>query len=466
MALRRSTVIGHDDGIGVLRSAAETLQLSRAVDQVILVPGSTGDRLLTASQLGTGTEHVYTLNPHRDRNDDPNTIGLIVVGHGGDIESASDASGRSSAPLIETPTTVRDPSQLLSAHEYRPLEGRRGFAMTDDEGATVYLAAQPLLRDARSGTYNTTVILEDLGLVLRVGRPDTGSYDPRFGPEHRTLPAISQYVRNAPQLLKVITGQMPDGRVINESAPILIERLARGDNLAETFRRADRRTIRSHQSLILRTFATIHEQLRSMPENHPLLDQLTPPGVARGDTGGWYLNHIDWYTKHFYRRHYDSFGRLFDELGLLRGNPFLPLIDEARSMQESRHHVLHADPNADNFLISNELHVTLLDWELAVTGPSAYDWARLGHLIPGIEVPRELGGPDMVAFTRLEKFKRVMNDTVKLAPLAAAGQLTPQLIEFIQTEFSEAVIQVRLLSGHLLLLPPRAELEILRSWRP
>ncbi|WP_157106452.1 LuxR C-terminal-related transcriptional regulator [Nocardia arthritidis] len=460
------TVIGHGDGIGVLRSAADTLQMSRAVDQIVLVPGSADDRLPTADQLHIGTEHVYTLNPHRDRNHDPNTIGLILVGQGADIESAPDASSRSAAPLIETPTTVRDVSQLLTAHEYRPLGGRRGFAMTHDEGLTVYRAAQPLLHDALSGTYNTTVILKDLGLVLRIGRPDTGSYDPRFGPEHSTLPDISQYVRNAPQLLKVITGRMPDGRVVDESTPILIERLARGDNLAETFRRADRRTIRTHQGLILRAFANIHEQLRAMPEDHPLLHQLTPPGVDRGDTGGWYLNHIDWYTENFYRRHYDRFGPLFDEFGLLRGNPFEPLIDEARSMRESRHHILHADPNEGNFLISNELHVTLLDWELAVTGPSAYDWARLGHLIPGIEVPRILGGPDMVKFARLEKFKRVMNDTVKLAPLAAAGQLTPQLIEFINSEFSEAVIQVRELSGHTKLLPPRAELDILRSWQP
>lgn len=72
----------------------------------------------------------------------------------------------------------------------------------------------------------------------------------------------------------------------------------------------------------------------------------------------------------------------------------------------------------------------------------------------------------MVRFARVEKFKRVMNDTVELAPLAAAGQLTPQLIEFIDTEFSEAVIHMRQLSGHTNLLPPRAELEILRSWRP
>ncbi|BDT93285.1 hypothetical protein IFM12275_32610 [Nocardia sputorum] len=464
--VRLSTAIGHGDGIGVLRAAANTLWLDRAVDQIVLAPGSADDRLPTASQLDIGTEHVYTLNPHRDRNGDPNTIGLIMVGRGADIESAPDAESRSAAPLIETPTTVRDLAQLLSAHEYRPLEGSRGYAMTHDEGLTVYRAAQPLLQDALTGTYNTTVLLEDLGLVLRIGRPDTDSYDPRFGPEHRTLPVISRYVRNAPQLLKVLTGRMPDGRVIDESAPILIERLARGQNLAETFRRADRRTIRSHQGLILRTFASIHEQLRAMPEDHPLLDQLTPPGVAKGDTGGWYLNHIDWYTENFYRRHLDRFGHLFEEFGLLRGNPFEPLIDEARSMRESRHHILHADPNEGNFLISNELRVTLLDWELAVNGPSAYDWARLGHLIPGIEVPRELGGPDMVKFARLEKFKRVMNDTVKLAPLAAAGQLTPQLIEFIDTEFSEAVIQVRQLSGHTDLLPPRAELEILRSWRP
>ncbi|NKY28151.1 amidase family protein [Nocardia gamkensis] len=460
------TVIGHGDGIGVLRSAADTLGMDRAVDQIVLVPGSADDRLLTADQLHIGTEDVYTLNPHRDRDGDPNTIGLIMVGQGADIESAPDASSRSAAPLIETPTTVRDVSQLLTAHEYRPLGGRRGFAMNHDEGLTVYRAAQPLLHDALSGTYNTTVILETLGLVLRIGRPDTDSYDPRFGPEHSTLPDISRYVRNAPQLLKVITGRMPDGRVVDESTPILIERLARGDNLAETFRRADRRTIRSHQGLILRAFANIHEQLRAMPEDHPLLARLTPPGVARGDTGAWYLSHIAWYTDNFYRRHYDRFGQLFDEFGLLRGNPFEPLIDEAGSMRESRHHILHADPNEGNFLISNELHVTLLDWELAVTGPSAYDWARLGHLIPGIEVPRELGGPDMVKFARLEKFKRVMNDTVKLAPLAAAGQLTPQLIEFVNSEFSEAVIQVRELSGHTKLLPPRAELEILRSWQP
>ncbi|WP_040864142.1 alpha/beta fold hydrolase [Nocardia exalbida] len=460
------TVIGHGDGIGVLRAAADTLWMDRAVDQIVLVPDSADDRLLTADQLHVGTEDVYTLNPHRDRNGDPNTIGLIMVGQGADIETAPDASGRSAAPLIETPTTVRDVSQLLTANEYRPLGGRRGFAMTHDEGLTVYRAAQPLLHDALSGTYNTTVILETLGLVLRIGRPDTDSYDPRFGPEHSTLPDISRYVRNAPQLLKVITGRMPDGRVVDESTPILIERLARGDNLAETFRRADRRTIRSHQGLILRAFANIHEQLRAMPEDHPLLARLTPPGVERGDTGGWYLSHIAWYTENFYRRHYDRFGQLFDEFGLLRGNPFEPLIDEAGSMRESRHHILHADPNEGNFLISNELHVTLLDWELAVTGPSAYDWARLGHLIPGIEVPRELGGPDMVEFARLEKFKRVMNDTVKLAPLAAAGQLTPQLIEFVNTEFSEAVIQVRELSGHTELLPPRAELEILRSWQP
>ncbi|MFI5538467.1 hypothetical protein ACIA5H_18970 [Nocardia sp. NPDC051900] len=80
----------------------------------------------------------------------------------------------------------------------------------------------------------------------------------------------------------------------------------------------------------------------------------------------------------------------------------------------------------------------------------------------------------MVRFAQVEKFKRVMNDTVELAPLAAAGQLTPQLIEFIDTEliefidteFSEAVIQMRQLSGHTNLLPPRADLEILRSWRP
>ncbi|MFF7938280.1 amidase family protein [Nocardia gamkensis] len=464
--VRLSTAIGHGDGVGVLRAAAQTLWLSRAVDQIVLVPGSAGDPLPTADQLNIGTEHVYTLNPHRDRNGDPNTIARIMVGHGADIESAPDASSRSAAPLIETPTTIRDLSQLLSAHEYRPLGGRRGIAMTHDEGLTVYLAAQPLLRDALSGTYNTTVILEELGLVLRIGQPDTGSYDPRFGPEHSTLPVISRYVRNSPQLLRVVTGRMPDGRVIDESAPILVERLARGDNLTETFRRADRRTIRFRQGLILRAFANIHEQLRAMPEDHPLLDQLTPPGVAKGDTGGWYLNHIDWYTKNFYLRHYARFGHLFDEFGLLRGNPFEPLIDEGRTMRESRHHILHADPNAGNFLISNELHVTLLDWELAVTGPSAYDWARLGHLIPGIEVPRELGGPDMVGFARLEKFKRVMNDTVKLAPLAAAGQLTPQLIEFIDTEFSEAVIQMRQLSGHTDLLPPRAELEILRSWRP
>jgi hypothetical protein len=420
----------------------------------------------TADQLHTDTEHVYTLNPYRDRNGDPNTIGLIMVGHGADIESAPDPTSRSNAPLIETPTTVRDLSQLLSGHEYRPLEGRTGWSMTHDEGLAVYRAAQPLLHDALKGTYNTTVILEELGLVLRIGQSDTGSYDPRFGPEHETLLVISRYVRNAPQLLKVLTGRMPDGRIVDESAPILIERLARGGNLAETFRRADARTIRAHQGLILRAFANIHEQLRAMPEDHPLLDRLTPPGVARGDTGGWYLNHIDWYTENFYRRHFDRFGQLFDEFGLLRGNPFEPLIDEARSMRESRHHILHADPNEGNFLISNELHVTLLDWELAVTGPSAYDWARLGHLIPGIEVPRRLGGPDMVKFARLEKFKRVMNDTVKLAPLAAAGELTPQLIEFIDTEFSEAVIQVRQLSGHTKLLPPRAELEILRSWRP
>ncbi|WP_342217255.1 alpha/beta fold hydrolase [Nocardia abscessus] len=464
--VRLSTVIGHGDGIDVLRSAADTLQLSRAVDQIVLVPGSAGDLLPTASQLDIGTEHVYTLNPHRARNGDPETIGLIVVGRGSDLESAPDASSRSAAPLIETPTTVRDLSQLLPAHEYRPREGLRGQTMTHDEGLTVYRAAQPLLHDALSGTYNTTVILEDLGLVLRIGIPDTGSYDPRFGPEHETLLVISQYVRNAPQLLKVITGRMPDGRVIDESAPILIERLARGDNLAETFRRADGRTIRSHQDLILRTFANVHEQLRAMPKDHPLLDRLTPPGVARGDTGGWYLNHIDWYTVNFYRQHYDRFGHLFDEFGLLRGNPFEPLTDDARSMRDSRHHVLHADPNEGNFLVSNELRVTLLDWELAVTGPSAYDWARLGHLIPGIEVPRELGGPDMVKFARLEKFKRVMNDTVKLAPLAANGLLTPREIEFIHTEFSEAVIQVRQLSGHTNLLPPRAELEILRSWRP
>ncbi|MFI2460084.1 phosphotransferase family protein [Nocardia sp. NPDC019323] len=338
--------------------------------------------------------------------------------------------------------------------------------MTHDEGLTVYRAAQPVLRDALSGTYNTTVVLEDLGLVLRIGQPDTGSYDPRFGPEHRTLPVISQYVRNAPQLLKVLDGRMPDGRVVDESAPILIERLARGHNLAETFRRADRRTIRSHQALILRTFANIHEQLRAMPENHPLLARLTPPGVATGDTAGWYLNHIDWYTDNFYRPHYARFGRLFDEFGLLRGNPFEPLRDEARSMRDSRHHILHGDPNGGNFLISDDLHITLIDWELVVTGPSAYDWARLGHLVPEIEVPYELGGPDMVGFARVEKFKRVMNDTVKLAPLAAAGRLTPQLIEFIETEFSEAVIQMRQLSGHSDLLPPRAELEILRSWRP
>ncbi|WP_280315284.1 alpha/beta fold hydrolase [Nocardia abscessus] len=464
--VRLATVIGHGDGIGVLRSAADTLHLSRAVDQIVLVPGSADDRLPTASQLNIGTEHVYTLNPHRDRNGDPDTIGLIMVGRGSDIESAPDTSSRSSAPLIETPTTVRDLSQLLPAHEYRPLEGIRGWTMTRDEGLTVYRAAQPLLHDALSGTYNTTVILEDLGLVLRIGQPDNGSYDPRFGPEHETLPVISRYVRNAPQLLKVITGRMPDGRFIDESTPILIERLARGDNLAETFRRADRRTIRSHQSLILRTFANVHEQLRAMPEDHPLLDRLTPPGVARGDTGGWYLNHIDWYTVNFYRQHYGRFGHLFDEFGLLRESPFEPLIDDARSMRESRHHVLHADPNEGNFLISNELRVTLLDWELSVTGPSAYDWARLSHLIPGIEVPRELGGPDMVKFARLEKFKRVMNDTVKLAPLAATGLLTPREIEFINTEFSEAVIQVRQLSGHTKLLPPRAELEILRSWRP
>ncbi|MEU5761578.1 M3 family metallopeptidase [Nocardia sp. NPDC047648] len=464
--VRLSTVVGHGDGIGVLRSSAETLALSSAVDQIVLVPGSADDRLLTASQLHTGTERVYTLNPHRDRNGDPDTIGLIVVGHGADIESAPEAAGRSTAPLIETPTTVRDLTQLLSAHEYRPLEGSRGYVMTDDEGVAVYRAAQPLLHDALTGTYNTTVVLEDLGLVLRIGQPDTGSYDPRFGPEHRTLPVISQYVRNAPQLLQVITGRMPDGRVVDGSAPILIERLARGQNLAETFRRADRRAIRSHQDLILRTFANIHGQLRTIPENHPLLDQLTPPGVTKGDTGGWYLNHIDWYVENFYRRHLDRFGHLFDEFGLLRGNPFEPLIDDARSMRESRHHILHADPNEGNFLISNELRVTLLDWELAVNGPSAYDWARLDHLIPGIEVPRAFGGPDMVKFARVEKFKRVMNDTVKLAPLAAAGQLTPQLIEFIETEFSEAVIQVRQLSGHTDLLPPRAELEILRSWRP
>ncbi|MEU1549058.1 M3 family metallopeptidase [Nocardia sp. NPDC005745] len=464
--VRLSTAIGHGDGVGVLRAAAQTLWLSRAVDQIVLVPRSAGDPLPTAGQLDMGTEHVYTLNPHRDRNGDPNTVALIVLGHGADIESAPDASSRSSAPLVETPTTIRDLSQLLSAHEYRPLGGSRGIVMTHDEGLTVYRAAQPLLRDALSGTYNTTVLLEDLGLVLRIGQPDTGSYDPRFGPEHSTLPVISRYVRNAPQLLRVITGQMPDGRVIDESAPILVERLARGDNLTETFRRADRKTIRFRQGLILRAFANIHEQLRTMPEDHPLLVQLTPPGVAKGDTGGWYLNHIDWYTKNFYLRHYARFGHLFDEFGLLRGNPFEPLIDEARTMRESRHHILHADPNAGNFLISNELHVTLLDWELAVTGPSAYDWARLGHLIPGIEVPRELGGPDMGAFARLEKFKRVMNDTVKLAPLAAAGQLTPPLIEFIDTEFSEAVIQMRQLSGHTDLLPPRAELEILRSWRP
>ncbi|MBF6223708.1 alpha/beta fold hydrolase [Nocardia abscessus] len=464
--VRVSTVIGHGDGIGVLRSAADTLHLSRAVDQIVLVPGSVDDRLPTASQLDIGTEHVYTLNPHRDRNSDPNTIGLIMIGRGSDIESASDTSSRSAAPLIETPTTVRELSQLLPAHEYRPLGGIRGWTMARDEGLTVYRAAQPLLNDALSGTYNTTVVLGDLGLVLRIGQPDTGSFDPRFGPEHKTLPIISRYVRNAPQLLNVITGHMPDGRVIDESAPILIERLARGDNLAETFRRADRRTIRSHKGLILRTFANIHEQLRAMPEDHPLLHQLTPPGVASGDTGGWYLNHIDWYTINFYRQHYDRFGHLFDEFGLLRGNPLEPLIDDAGSMRESRHHILHADPNEGNFLISNELRVTLLDWELAVTGPSAYDWARLGHLIPGIEVPRELGGPDMVKFARLEKFKRVMNDTVKLAPLAAAGLLTPREIEFIHTEFSEAVIQVRQLSGHTNLLPPRAELEILRSWRP
>ncbi|MGW4088989.1 prolyl oligopeptidase family serine peptidase [Nocardia sp. NPDC004750] len=464
--LRRSTAIGHGDGIGVLRSAADTLRLDRAVDQIVLVPDSAGDRLPTATQLNIGAEDVYTLNPHRDRNGDPKTIGLIVVGHGGDIESAPEASNLSTAPLIDTPTTVREVSQLLFAHEYRPLDGRRGITMTHDEGLTVYRAAQPLLHDALKGTYNTTVVLEELGLVLRIGQPGTDSYDPRFGPEHSTLLVISQYVRNAPQLLKILTGRMPDGRVIDESAPVLIERLARGNNLAETFRRADRRTIRSHQGLILRTFASIHEQLRAMPENHPLLYRLTPPGVGKDDTGGWYLNHIDWYKENLYRRHYERFGDLFDEFGLLRGDPFAPLIDEARSMRESRHHILHADPNAGNFLISNELRVTLLDWELAVTGPSAYDWARLGHLIPGIEVPRELGGPDMVKFARVEKFKRVMNDTVKLAPLAAAGQLTPQLIEFIETEFSEAVIQVRQLSGHTDLLPPRAELEILRSWRP
>ncbi|MGW5141063.1 MFS transporter [Nocardia beijingensis] len=464
--VRRSTAIGHGEGIGVLRSAADTLRLDRAVDQIVLVPDSAGDQLPTATQLNIGAEDVYTLNPHRDRNGDPKTIGLIVVGHGDEIESAPDASGLSTAPLIDTPTTVREVSQLLSAHEYRPLEGRRGITMTHDEGLTVYRAAQPLLRDALKGTYNTTVVLEELGLVVRIGQPGTDSYDPRFGPEHSTLLVISQYVRHAPQLLKVLTGRMPDGRVIDESAPVLIERLARGNNLAETFRRADRRTIQAHQGLILRTFANIHEQLRAMPDNHPLLHRLTPPGVAKDDTGGWYLNHIDWYTENFYRRHYERFGDLFDEFGLLRGDPFAPLIDEARSMRESRHHILHADPNAGNFLISNQLRVTLLDWELAVTGPSAYDWARLGHLIPGIEVPRELGGPDMVKFARVEKFKRVMNDTVKLAPLAVAGQLTPELIEFIETEFSEAVIQVRQLSGHTNLLPPRAELEILRSWRP
>jgi hypothetical protein len=229
------TVIGHGDGIGVLRSAADTLRLDRAVDQIILVPGSARDRLPTADQLKIGTEHVYTLNPHRDRNGDPNTIGLIMVGHGADIESASDASSRTTAPLIDTPTAIPDLSQLLAAHEYRPLEGRRGHIMTRDEGLAVYRAAQPLLSDALSGTYNTTVILQELGLVLRIGQPDTGIYDPRFGPEHRTLVDISRYVRNAPQLLKVITGLMPDGRVIDESAPILIERLARGNNLAETF---------------------------------------------------------------------------------------------------------------------------------------------------------------------------------------------------------------------------------------
>ncbi|MGW5729628.1 MFS transporter [Nocardia beijingensis] len=464
--VRRSTAIGHGEGMGVLRSAADTLRLDRAVDQIVLVPDSAGDQLPTATQLNIGAEDVYTLNPHRDRNGDPKTIGLIVVGHGDEIESAPDASGLSTAPLIDTPTTVREISQLLSAHEYRPLEGRRGITMTHDEGLTVYRAAQPLLRDGLKGTYNTTVVLEELGLVVRIGQPGTDSYDPRFGPEHSTLLVISQYVRHAPQLLKVLTGRMPDGRVIDESSPVLIERLARGNNLAETFRRADRRTIQAHQGLILRTFANIHEQLRAMPDNHPLLHLLTPPGVAKDDTGGWYLNHIDWYTENFYRRHYERFGDLFDEFGLLRGDPFAPLIDEARSMRESRHHILHADPNAGNFLISNQLRVTLLDWELAVTGPSAYDWARLGHLIPGIEVPRELGGPDMVKFARVEKFKRVMNDTVKLAPLAVAGQLTPELIEFIETEFSEAVIQVRQLSGHTNLLPPRAELEILRSWRP
>ncbi|WP_063060751.1 phosphotransferase [Nocardia sienata] len=133
--------------------------------------------------------------------------------------------------------------------------------------------------------------------------------------------------------------------------------------------------------------------------------------------------------------------------------------------RESDFHIPHADPDVGNFPLANNRSLTLLDWELAVLGPPVYDCARMDHLMSGSFVPQTLGGPHLLTAGRVQKIKRVMIDTVKFAPLPSSGRLTPELVDFIETDFRYAVLVMRQLSGHSKPLPDRPVLEILSSWQ-
>lgn len=212
------------------------------------------------------------------------------------------------------------------------------------------------------------------------------------------------------RVLHVLTNfRLPEGTVVDESAPVLIMERKRGRvPTQEEFYRL--------RPKILRDLKTMTEQLRTV-DQEPLRRYLP----ANTPTNVWEFARYLIAERRKVFRQFAAAGMRgkFRDLGIVSDDvadpyavlePLIPLLVPEDLWPG------HGDWIPDNMLIADDELQVVLDWELGLFAPESYNWAILHYRgVPGY-VPSSLGGPNMWFWLLVCHIARTVDDASRQVP--------------------------------------------------
>ncbi|WP_040698491.1 amidase family protein, partial [Nocardia vinacea] len=289
-------------------------------------------------------------------------------------------------------------------------------SLGSDEGEVMPTFVALALRDAAvkfgqkvSGNYNDVYLLGEFAIrIPRADAPDQLDFV-LWPKEYQTLEAIA---RDAPRLRHQVPQVLHVELDAQDDLVFEIQRRIHGEPVADLRDKKVMNTIYSVAGELMQV--AVPQDSLPLPADYP----------ESGDSEGFFRMLID-HIERLYQRYraIPKYRAMFDDLGfpellhpglesdldLLRSQPF---------------RLLHGDLTKENVLES-DVGVMIVDFGLAMFGPSDYEAAIMRHRSPGTVHAFDDLPPYLIPYARLLDQMRVLHDTIRLVDETATPEPDP-----------------------------------------